>query len=141
MDKATKGKIINAVRRLSFAYKPRNEAKNKQKVAPATFRCEGCKDVIYTGKKTIEKAGLEELIEAGEEVRSGKICLDHALEIVPVEGFPGKTWDWNIYLERLFCDAEGFQVLCEDCNYLKTQEENQQRKLTREKNNSFDKSK
>lgn len=133
MDKATKGKIINAVRRLSFAHKPRNEAKNARKVAPATFRCEGCETVVYTGKKSIDKAGLEEFIEAGDTVIQGKICLDHIDPIIPVQGFPNKEWDWNIYLENMFCDKSGFQVLCEDCNYLKTQAENEERRKHRKK--------
>lgn len=134
MDKKTRGKIINAVRRLSFAHGPRNEAKNVRKVAPATFQCEGCNVCVYTGKKTLDKAqGLSELIEQGETVIQGKICLDHILPVIDVKGFKNKEWDWNEYLERMFCDANGFQVLCEDCNYLKTQVENEERRKNRKK--------
>jgi 5-methylcytosine-specific restriction endonuclease McrA len=32
----------------------------------------------------------------------------------------GHEWKWDDYIERLFCDVEGLQVLCKKCHKLKT---------------------
>jgi hypothetical protein len=46
--------------------------------------------------------------------------VDH---VVPVGGTPGArgaTSDWNGFMQRLFCDAVGLQVLCPICHAAKT---------------------
>lgn len=46
--------------------------------------------------------------------------VDHILPVVdPYTGFV----DWNTYMERLFCEEEGFQVLCNPCHTKKTKGE------------------
>jgi hypothetical protein len=45
---------------------------------------------------------------------------DHINPVVdPVEGFQG----WDVYVSRLFSEAEGFQALCEECHDVKSQGE------------------
>jgi hypothetical protein len=114
MDAKTKNKIINSLRRLSFAHSPRNEAKNLYKIDKATFQCEHCGIYCYEGKSDKNFQELQE--KYGNQIIRGKVHLDHEPPVVPVEG-----WDnWDGYLERMFCDATGFQCLCEDCDEKKT---------------------
>jgi len=127
MDSKTKGKIINAVRKVTYTYSPRNKVRNRQKVAPASFRCELCEYVIYTGTKDLDVSGLDEF----ENKKIGKVYIDHIDPCIPIEGFGKKGWDWNIYLNRLFCKEEGLQLLCKECHDQKTKEENNQRKKFR----------
>jgi hypothetical protein len=123
-----KGRIIDALRKVSWRYEARNNVRNASKVAPATFRCNDCGDAIYTGKKDLEKAGLEEF----DNVRKSKINIDHIEPIVPIEGFGIMDWDWNVYIERMFCSEEGFQTLCKECHDIKTDLENKLRKEYRD---------
>lgn len=53
------------------------------------------------------------------------IEVDHITPVVGAEGFT--TWD--SYIERMFCDKEGFQVLCKPCHQIKTQQEKGERLL------------
>ena len=52
---------------------------------------------------------------------------DHILPIIPVTGFD--SWE-NVFL-RLFCQIEGFQILCKPDHKLKTLSENLERKKYR----------
>lgn len=47
--------------------------------------------------------------------------IDHIDPIGPLE-------DWNIWLERLFCDKDNLQLLCKDCHSKKTKDEREQLK-------------
>ena len=53
-----------------------------------------------------------------------EISLDHVAPVVPVTGWD----DWDGFLYRLFCEEQGFQVLCKTCHDNKTKEENLERK-------------
>jgi hypothetical protein len=130
MDKKTHGKIINALRKLTFAYSPRNVVKKRQKVAPATYTCEQCSQVVYEGKKDLEDTGL---LEKYPDVIKGKIHLDHINPVIPIEGFAETKWDWNEYIDNMFCGEEGLQAICKVCHDAKTKEENELRR--KHKNN------
>lgn len=129
MDKKWKGRIINALRRLSYSYPPRSKAKAKQKVAPATFECEHCGIWVYEGSKDLEKLDLE----APNGIIKGKVNHDHIEPVIAVSGFRNTDWDWHEYIERLFCEQEGFQILCSDCHSKKTKEEDKKRVNNRKK--------
>lgn len=49
---------------------------------------------------------------------------DHIVPVVPLDGFDC----WDAYIERLFCEVDGLQVLCKDCHKVKTKEENDERR-------------
>lgn len=52
------------------------------------------------------------------------IKLDHINPVVPVTG-----WDnWDGYISRMFCEADGFQVMCKTHHDEKTKQENMARK-------------
>ena len=63
----------------------------------------------------------------------GKMDADHIEPVVPIEGFKTSpetflSYDWNQVLQRLFCEAEGYSVVCKGCHKDKTKKENQQRR-------------
>lgn len=129
MDKRWKGKIINSLRRLSYSYPPRSAAKNKQKVAPATFECEHCGIWVYEGSKNLEKLDLE----APKGLTKGKVNHDHIEPVIPLDNFKKGDWDWHEYIERMFCDDTGYQILCKPCHDIKTKKEDQIRVKNRQK--------
>lgn len=120
MDSKTKSSIINALRLHSLRWKPRYEAKKARQVGPATFKCDICNVHVYEGTKDLNYPNLIK----------GKFEMDHNPECVPKEGFitgleitsnrKSYKFDWNIFLERLFCEKDNFQGLCSDCHKLKT---------------------
>ncbi len=55
-------------------------------------------------------------------------AVDHIISVVPLSGF--STWDEII--ERMFCEKEGLQVLCNTCHSVKTKHEREERKLAKE---------
>lgn len=133
MDKKWKNRITSKLRNLSFAYPPRNKVKKRQQVGPATFECEHCNVWIYEGTRDldIQRKKLEK--EPPVDLINDKVNLDHKEPVVPVEGFERGNWDWHVYIERMFCDSEGFQVLCSSCHDKKTKEEDQKRVKYRKK--------
>jgi hypothetical protein len=50
--------------------------------------------------------------------------VDHKDPVVPLDRYP----DWNEYVNRLFCDTDNFEVLCDDCHHMKSQAERQVRR-------------
>jgi 5-methylcytosine-specific restriction endonuclease McrA len=67
------------------------------------YKCAKCKNVF--DKQTIQ--------------------VDHIHPVVPVTGFD----NWDGYISRLFCDAEGLQILCKPCHKQKSVAENKERRL------------
>lgn len=127
MEAKWKGKIINSLRRLSYSYPPRNEAKQRQKVAPATFECEHCQMWVYEGSKTLEKLDLS----SPKGLIKGKVAIDHIDPVIPLKAFKRPPWDWDEYILRMFCDDTGFQILCKICHDKKTKQENEERRRNR----------
>jgi len=130
MDKKTHGKIIAALRKLTFAYPPRNVVKKKQKVAPATYQCEQCSQIVYEGRKELVDTGL---LEDYPEAIKGKVHVDHIVPTIPLKGFKNTVWDWNEYIENMFCGEEGLQLLCKPCHDEKTKKENELRRKYKKK--------
>jgi len=98
-----KGWLTSVLRRASFRWGGRSTALKRSRRARGEYECAMCHGIF----------------------KSTQIVLDHIVPVVPVvEGFPfrpnGKP-DWNIFIDRLFCEAEGFQVLCDaGCHSAKT---------------------
>lgn len=63
------------------------------------------------------------ILVGGSKRRVGNVFVDH---IIPVGGPTQGGWDGVI--ERLFCEAEGLQVLCKECHDLKTKDEKNARR-------------
>lgn len=102
IDKKLKSFVISILRRATYRWKPRSEAYHRNKVERGRYTCEMCKQVF-----------------ARKEVQ-----VDHIEPVIPVEtGFT--TFD--NYIERMFCNSEGFAILCISCHEQKTAIENNQR--------------
>lgn len=96
--------LIGKLRSNSLQWPPRNEALKLARVDRGRYKCATCSE-IYQRKD---------------------VHLDHIEPIVDVEkGFE----NWDIFISRMFCDEEGFQVLCKYCHDTKTEME----KVLREK--------
>jgi hypothetical protein len=54
---------------------------------------------------------------------------DHIIPVVGPEGF--QTWD--IYIARLFCEADGFAAICKGCHKRITKHEETVRRETKSK--------
>lgn len=56
---------------------------------------------------------------------AANVVVDHIEPVVDtMVGFV----DWNTYVERMFCEADGLQVLCKPCHSDKTAQERKERK-------------
>lgn len=123
-----KNRVINSLRRLTFSHPPRNQALNKMKVAAATFACEKCGDWYYSGKSEKNLAKIEAEFP-DKDIQVGKVYVDHIEPIVPLTGWES----WDSYIERMFCEKEGLQILCEECHDVKTRAEKKKRVDNRKK--------
>lgn len=96
------------LRRASYRWPWRNLIAGQARISRGLYECRLCRQVVRNKDKKI----------------------DHILPVVnPGEGFTG----WDRFCERLFCNAAGFQVLCDVCHKEKTDKENNERKLERAK--------
>ena len=112
MDSKLKKFIIDILRKATFKWKPRTTAKNRRKEKVGEFstgrskyeyRCEGCQKLF----------------------KSKDVVLDHIDPVVPIDGYKsGLEFDLNEYAVRMFCEADGLQVLCAECHDKKTKDEN-----------------
>lgn len=98
---------IASLRRSSYRWPPREEARRATKVDRNQYKCQKCGG-IFKRKDT---------------------KIDHIEPVVAVSGWAG----FDSFIERLFCKVEGFQILCVPCHKTKTLAENVQRKLLRKK--------
>jgi hypothetical protein len=99
------GFIRSALRSAFRKWGPKHEAKKEAKVAYNTYVCASCDG--WFGATQVEV----DHIEPAGSLR----CY---------EDLPG-------FVERMFCEAEGFQVLCKDCHQQKTNEEKEMRNAAR----------
>jgi 5-methylcytosine-specific restriction endonuclease McrA len=52
------------------------------------------------------------------------VQADHVVPVVGPEGFQS----WDMYIARLFCEANGFEILCKACHAKVTKEEQEERR-------------
>ena len=95
--------LINILRRATYKWPARNDSLKNAKKDKGLFQCKSC-DELFKQKE---------------------VCIDHIIPVVsPKTGFT--TWDE--YIEKMFPEVEGFQVLCKRCHDVKTELEDQMRK-------------
>ena len=94
--------IMAGLRRMSYRWPPKNEAERAARVDRGLYKCATCEGSF----------------------KAGEYAIDHITPLVSVkEGYT--TWDEVI--NNLFCDKEGFQILCHECHSLKTDLEDKMR--------------
>jgi len=100
--------IISTLRRASYRWPARNNAQKRARISRGIYKCELC----------------------GNEMKAKDTVKDHIHPVVDVtKGFT--TWD--DYINRMFCDESGFQVICSTCHTKKSDNERELRKLYRKK--------
>ena len=101
--------IKSLLRKGTQRWGPKNTTLQKARVSKGNYLCEGCKQVVPV---TVKK----------DNKRVRNVFVDHIEPIVsPSEGFIS----WDKVIERMFCEEDGFQVLCDQCHKRKTAEERQ----------------
>jgi 5-methylcytosine-specific restriction endonuclease McrA len=107
--------LLGALRRLSSRYPPKYLTKVEARVERGKYKCSKCQKIC----------------------RAKDVETDHIIPVIdPERGFT----NWDDYINRLFCDKEGFQILCSECHLEKTLAENKNRVVTRRKKKAIDKS-
>ena len=99
------GFIRSALRSAFQKWGPKHEAKKDAKGAYNTYVCAACDG--WFGSSQVE---VDHIVPAGA--------------LKSYEDLPG-------FVERMFCEKQGFQVLCKDCHQLKTNNEREERKNAR----------
>lgn len=106
--------LIPVLRRASYRWAPRSEAIKRARVDKGKYQCAICSSIVGSKEFTV----------------------DHMEHVVPIQtGFD----DWNGFIDRLFCEADKFQIICKECDKVKTLTERELRKefrkLRKEKEN------
>lgn len=100
--------IIQLLRRGTYRWPERNKALIAARIARGVYKCAIC-------LKDFKKKDTR---------------IDHILPVVdPKTGFKG----FDDYIDRMFCDSKGFQVICLTCHDYKTSTEREIRKIFRQK--------
>lgn len=98
--------LIPILRRGTYRWKERTAALKAARKDRGIYECALCKG-LFKQKETV---------------------LDHINPVVdPKTGFT----NWDDYINKMFCDADGYQVICKSCNEAKTTLENELRKMYR----------
>ena len=98
--------LTSGLRRMSYRWPARSEALKLGRVERGMYKCAQC---LSTYPKQ-------------------EIKLDHIQPVVNVAtGFT----NWDDFIDRLFCEAEGYQILCNQCHDTKTMIEDEMRKLNK----------
>jgi len=104
--------IIPILRRATYRWKPRSEAYANARKERGKYECAMCKNLF--GPKEVD--------------------LDH---VDPVVDFKHAFIDLNTYIDRMFPEVQGWQVLCKTCHSIKTIEEDSMRAFYNQKRKEF----
>lgn len=105
--------IISALRAASRRWPPKFAALKKAFI--------GKKKNIKTGKV----ASHYKCAECKKHFVAADVQVDHIFPVVDVkEGFVS----WDIYIDRMFCEVHGLQIMCKPCHKIKTEKEKGERK-------------
>ena len=106
------GYIKGALRRVSMFWEPAKEATNAARVSRGVYECAACGRHVPASRK----------VETGKRAgkRTKNFHVDHITPVIdPDVGFTS----WDDVIERMFCEIDGFQILCSDCHDEKTKAE------------------
>jgi len=96
------------------------------------------RNAVLNASKTIKKINPKsgrmaqhyQCAECKGEFPAKEVNLNHILPVVdPNSGFT--TWDE--YIQRMYCEEDGFEVLCVPCHLEVTKKENDQRRIKKAK--------
>ncbi len=104
--------IKSGLRRMSMRWSPKSDCKKNARL-PKKYR-NGKGRLVFNSTCAICNVRFAESLGA----------VDHIEPVVPVTGFT----NWDDVIQRLFCEADGLQVVCPACHKTKTEEEKNERK-------------
>lgn len=105
--------IKNLLRGGTYRWRPRSQCKQEARVSRGMYLCNICKEAV----------------PLKDENKKNNVWVDHINPVVcPKKGFE----DWNVYIERMFCEIDNLQLLCTECHNKKTAEERNIRKAFKE---------
>ncbi len=105
--------IRGGLRSISMRWPPKNKVKQNARIERGVYLCAGYKKEAHE-----VSASLPPL--PGNKRRINNSVVDHISPVIdPKIGFV----DWNTLIKRLFCEADGFQLLCHGCHTKKTADE------------------
>jgi 5-methylcytosine-specific restriction endonuclease McrA len=100
--------IKGNLRRATQKWAPIQVVLKEARVARGLYLCAGCKEHVPNTTKD----------ETGRRVKN--VHVDHIFPIID----PAVGWvSWDSTIERMFCEKDGLQVLCNACHKMKTDEE------------------
>ena len=113
--------IMGWLRKAHSVWGPKNRAKTKARVRRGFYLCAGCHQEVPSSIKGVYKTGPK----AGKPRKLDNACVDHINPVIdPVEGFVS----YDLAIERMFVEEDGYQILCKVCHDKKTAEERVVRK-------------
>lgn len=107
------GFIKSALRNASMKWPPKNAVKKAARVERGVYECAGYKRDPHHVPASLPP-------KPGNKRRINNAVVDHINPVIdPETGFIS----WDEVIERMFCEADGLQVLCHDCHTKKTADE------------------
>jgi hypothetical protein len=116
-------KIKTAINKLRRQWPAIIACKKRAKVGPELYQCEGCKMLIYTGKRSIDYIQIHH-----PDAVEGKVDVDHIDSVMPLDG---RKLNLIEYVARVFCDIANLMLLCRCCHLSKSLLENEERRKNR----------
>lgn len=114
--------IRGNLRRTTMRWGPIADCLKLARVSRGLYRCNSCGNHV---EATIKVGGK----------RIKNVHVDHIKPIIdPDVGFVS----WDDLINRMFCEADNLQCLCNDCHTIKTNEEKARAKARRERNKEED---
>ncbi len=105
--------IRGGLRSISMRWPPKNRVKQNARVQRGVYQCVG-----YERGSHEVPASLPP--KTGNKRRINNSVIDHISPVIdPVRGFVS----WDEFINRLFCEEDGFQLLCHECHKHKTADE------------------
>lgn len=99
--------ITSALRGASKRWGPAQQCLTNARTRRGMYLCAGCGEEVPATIKEGHK-------------RVKNIHADHIEPVVdPTKGFE----DWQVYIDRMFVEVDGYQALCQKCHSEKTNEE------------------
>ena len=111
--------VKGALRSASIRWPPKFRVRKAAWIKRGVYKCAGYKKRAHQAPVTLKKNGK----------RVNNISVDHIIPIIdPKTGFVS----WDSVIAKMFCEAEGLQVLCQACHKNKTKAEKELAKIGRQ---------
>jgi|TARA_R100000501_G_C2598786_1_gene96523 hypothetical protein len=115
--------IKGGLRQMSHRWPPKHEVKKAARRERGVYLCAGYKCRKHKVPVTIIDKKNTKYRPTGQRINN--IFVDHIVPVIdPEKGFVS----WDAIVERMFCEADGLQVLCRKCHSLKTKDERAMKK-------------